>query len=396
MPSKPSAATPSTERKRRGRSTSAVPWWALRIWIGITLRVWFPMWRRHRFSVSPSRINFALAVTTIGLVTGLMAVLQALRFNRTVAREPVPTPVFVVGHWRSGTTYLHELLATDTAFLTPTYLECFATDHFLQWGGILRKLEPLAPAKRPMDNVAVGFDRPQEDEFGLLATGAVSPYETMLFPNARGPELAHLDIEAEPPDDNARWQEAMRTIMQRVAFARRRSRLPGAEPERFMLMKSPTHTARIGLLRAMFPGAKFIHVVRTPYEVFPSTVRMWRDMAESQAFQKPDFRNREGMLSEFVTASMEALYRNFDRDRETLADGDYAETRYEDLVRDPQAEIARIRGELALGSPDSATLAAHLATIGDYRRNTHTLKESEEEAIRKGWGWYFSRFGYQK
>lgn len=394
MPSKPSGASLSSQPSRRERS-SKMPWWVLRIWIGTIWTIWFPMWARHRFSVSPSRIGFVLSITTIGLTTSLMALLQRLRFSRAVSREPIPTPVFIVGHWRSGTTYLHELLATDPAFLTPTYLECFATDHFLQWGGVLRLLEPLAPDKRPMDNVAVGFDRPQEDEFGLLATGAPSPYETMLFPNDRGPELAHLDIDAEPPQKRARWQAAMTTIMQRVAFARRRARPASATPERYMLMKSPTHTARIGLLRSMFPGAKFVHVVRTPYEVFPSTVRMWREMAESQAFQTPDFRTDESTLTPFVNASMNALYRNFDRDCAALPEGDFAETRYEDLVRDPEGEILRLRRELGLGPPDHEALAAHLASVADYRRNSHSLGAAERESVERGWDWYFRRFGYK-
>jgi hypothetical protein len=54
------------------------------------------------------------------------------------------------------------------------------------------------------------------------------------------------------------------------------------------MLKSPTHTARLHILREMFPQAKFIHIVRDPCEVFSSTVRLWRALFETQACQKPD------------------------------------------------------------------------------------------------------------
>lgn len=370
------------------------PWWALRFWIGFTWRAWWPLWRRHNFHVSPSRLPFVVGVVLTGAVTGAMAGLQSLRFSRAVAREPLPPPVFVIGHWRSGTTYAHELLATGGDFLTPAYLECFATDHFLQWGGVLRWLRFLLPDRRPMDNVKVGFDRPQEDEFALLMTGAPSPYETMLFPNDRGEALAHLDIDAEPEPDRRRWRRAMRTMMQRVAFARRRKQRSDRLAERAFLLKSPTHTARIRLLREMFPDAKFIHVVRNPLELFPSTVKMWRDMGRSQGFQKPDFDLGDEAFGAFVNASMRELYRHFDRDVAALGEGDFVETRYEDLVRDPIGEVGRIRQVLGFGDADADALQALLGEVGEYRPNRHRLDAATEAMIQREWRWYFDRFGY--
>jgi len=367
-------------------------WWTLRIWIGITLRVWLPMWARHRFRVSPSRLHNLLGVIVVGLFTGCAALLQHLRFARRVAAETIPPPIFIVGHWRSGTTFLHELLATDISLVTPTYLECFATDHFLQWGGLLRHIEPLAPKKRPMDDVDVGFDRPQEDEFGLLATGAPSPYEFMLFPRDYPDRVPHLDIAAEPASAIARWQHAMRTIMQRVVFARRRA---GGLPDGGrMLLKSPTHTARIGVLREMFPDAKFVHVVRSPFDLFRSSVRLWSEMADSQGLQKPRFGERDEALTPFINATARQLYGRFDEEVAAVPATDWAEVRYEDLVADPVGCVTAVRTKLGMSPPDRAALEAHLGSVRGHRRNPHRLDDDTATMIRREWQWYFDRFGY--
>ena len=370
--------------------------WAFRIWTGMTARVWFPLLARHHFRVSPSRLPWALSISLISLISSLPAAIQRRRHGPDIAAEQLSPPIFVVGHWRSGTTFLHELLATDQRFLTPTYLECFATDHFLTWGWLLRRLDGFVPARRPMDNVAMGWDRPQEDEFALLATGAPSPYEAILFPNQRSGPLRHLDIEQESAAISQVWQEALITVMKRVANARRRARGPNDPAPFWFLLKSPTHTARIALLRRMFPGAKFIHVVRDPFELVPSSEHLWRRMFDSQGFQRARYDRAELSLASCVNETMRALYRNFDRDIGHLPSGSYAETRYEELVGDPIGEVKRLRQELRLPDGDEAALGRHLEEVGQYRRNRHRLDEAAADAIRQEWAWYFDRFGYPK
>ena len=378
-------APPAPER--RGQ---VPPWWSFRISTGITARVLLPLLWRHRFRVSPSRLPAAISGSIISLVTTLPARSQRRRFGGKVAATPLPPPIFIVGHWRSGTTYLHELLATDRRFITPTYMQTFATDICLRWGRFLRRLEAFLPARRPMDDVVAGWDKPQEDEFGLLATGVLSPYEVMLFPNDRAGALPNLDVEAMSPPDRQAWQEGLKTVMQRVAFAAGDGAL-GSDTR--MLLKSPTHTARVGTLHRMFPNARFIHVTRDPFALYSSTEHLWRRMFLTQGFQKPRYDN-DLSLPAFINATMRALYRDFDRDVGALPNGHFAQTRYEDLVRDPAGEVARLRAELGLPEGDAAALQRHLDEVREYRRNRFVLDDDVARTIRHEWQWYFQRFGY--
>ena len=81
-------------------------------------------------------------------------------------------PIFILGHWRTGTTLLHEFMIRDERFGYPTTYECMDPNHFLLTEGLFtRWLNFLVPTHRPMDNMKAGFDRPQEDEFALCMLG---------------------------------------------------------------------------------------------------------------------------------------------------------------------------------------------------------------------------------
>ena len=291
-------ASPNT-RLRTGQRPA---WWSVRIWAGMTAPVWFRLLARHRFRVSPARLHWAVMLFFLSVLTLLPAAVQHRRYRRAIAAEALPPPIFIVGHWRSGTTLLHELLATDRRILTPNFVESFATDHFMSWEGVLRRFGALVPARRPTDDMEMGLDRPQEDEFALLATGAPSPYEVFLFPNDRSGAIDHLALDGKPAGDVRAWRDALLMVMKRVTLSRRRGRSPDDPPPDWFLLKSPTHTARIRLLREMFPRAKFIHISRSPFELFPSSEHLCRQMFQSQGFQRPRYDSEGLELAPFINA----------------------------------------------------------------------------------------------
>ena len=124
------------------------------------------------------------------------------------------------------------------------------------------------PAHRQMDNMRAGFDRPQEDEFALCMLGQPSPYLTIAFPNSAPQYPEYLDLDGVPAAKVRSWKRTLLGFLKRIAFR---------DPRRLVL-KSPPHTARIAVLKEMFPNALFIHIVRDPYVVFPSTVNLWRTL----------------------------------------------------------------------------------------------------------------------
>ncbi len=327
----------------------------------------------------------AVLISLINPFNSLAGAAQRVRYGKQIdATQIDQAPVFIIGHWRSGTTYLHELMHLDERFVSPTTYQCFAPHHFLltQWW-MLNLGGWLMPKQRPMDNMAAGWDRPQEDEFALLTLGAPTPYFRMAFPNDPPPYSEFLDMQGCAAEDQSRFERAMTGFVKLLSFA---------SPGKRLLLKSPPHTGRIEVLSRLFPGAKFIHITRNPYSLFPSTTRLWHSLDEVQGLQFP----KDVGLDEYVFDCLTRMYRGFDDQRQRLDPTAVYDLRYEDLVADPVGEVGRLYEQLNLGeySLVQDSIAAAVSEQKDYKTNKHELDEGLKAQIRERWAGYFERYGY--
>ena len=357
--------------------------WAARFWDGILLGPWIRELARHRFRIHPLQFPLVVSVSAFALINSLGRPLQQLLLGRRIAEVPIKdAPIFIIGHWRSGTTLLHELMSLDERFTFPTTYECFVPNHFLISAWFGRWLKFLLPRQRPMDNMALGWDRPQEDEFALCNMGLPSPYLRMLFPNEPEQYPEYYDLESVSPEDRRRWQQGLRWFLQRVTYR---------NPKRIVL-KSPTHLGRIKVLLEMFPDARFVHIVRDPYAVFPSTINLWKSHYQYQSLQFPNFQD----LDEYVFSCFERMYRAFDSQRNLIDPSRFHEVRYEDLVRDPIGELRSVYAQLDLGNFEAAQphLEQYLADTKNYQTNRYEVPPALQSQIDRRWGPFMRRYGY--
>ena len=92
-------------------------------------------------------------------------------------------PVFILGHPRTGTTHLHNLLSKDERFAFATTFSVGFPSSFLSMRLIAPVIGLIMDNKRPMDNMALAWDTPQEDELATnMMSSGVSPYMPLLFP----------------------------------------------------------------------------------------------------------------------------------------------------------------------------------------------------------------------
>ena len=353
--SQPAAAEQQPERKFH-----AYPWWSPRFWHGMPLGVWLPLVAEHGCRAALRKWGLMVTISLAAAFNSVCEPFSKARFRRRLAARPAtPPPLFIIGHWRSGTTLLHELAMLDDRFCCPNTYQCLAPGHFLLTEDtVTSALAWIMPAKRPMDDVAAGFDRPQEDEFALMNLGAPSPYRRMAFPMTSPAVPEALDLEKLSAADRELWRRALRRFLAMLAVR---------DPRRPVL-KSPPHTARLGVLAEMFPEARFLHVVRDPFVVFPSTLRLWRSLHAVQSLQVDD----GSQLEAYAFAAFEEMYAAFDRDRGRLAPGQLHELRYEDLVADPVGRLAEAYERLDLGGFDRVrpALEAQARSMKRYRTNT--------------------------
>ena len=174
------------------------------------------MLARNHFAVSPTRIPRAILLSILSIVNSTLGVIQNRCFANSVADSVLEEPpLFIIGHWRTGTTYLHELMSLDKRFIAPKNFECPAPAHFILSDWVVHSLPIPLPSKRPMDDVTVGMDSPQEDEFALLNLGLPSPYETMMFPNHRAIAHKALTLTEITADEIEAWKAALSNLAKR-------------------------------------------------------------------------------------------------------------------------------------------------------------------------------------
>src|SRR6202011_3820426 len=135
----------------------------------------------------------------------------------------------------------------------------------------------------------------QEDEFALCMLGQPSPYLTIAFPNRPPQDQEYLDLEGLPPKALARWKQTFLRFLQQLTYK---------NPKR-LILKSPPHTCRIKVLLEMFPDARFVHIVRNPYVVFPSTVNLWKSLYQKHGLQVPTFAGLEDHVFDTYTRMYE-------------------------------------------------------------------------------------------
>src|SRR5262249_32273555 len=121
-----------------------------------------------------------------GVLRWPMCTFETVRVASRVRRVTFdPPPIFIVGHWRSGTTYLHNLMSQDPTFEVPTILDAIRPYEFFPspLDGISRSiLLHSVPATRPMDDVPIRPGLPQEEELALAAMAAPSFWNCLYFP----------------------------------------------------------------------------------------------------------------------------------------------------------------------------------------------------------------------
>jgi hypothetical protein len=375
-PNRVPASTPPQQRE-----------WMPHVWEGCDFFAWLRLLCRNRLAVTPSKWYVAFIVTFVSLGHTLLRWVQEAWYGSRLDHVPiVHAPLFIIGHWRTGTTLLHEMLILDPRHAFPNTYQCLEPNHFLLTETLFKRwFRFLMPSRRPMDNMPAGWERPQEDEFALCMMGQPSPYLTIAFPNRPPQDLEAFDLDDLPPRKRQAWKQAFLRFLKQLTFK---------DPRRLVL-KSPTHTCRIPALLELFPDARFVHIVRDPLAVFPSTVNMWKAMYLWHALQQPTFAG----LEEHVFNTFTHLYARLEQSKPLLGVHQFHELRYEDLIADPVGQMRLLYERLQLGGFDEflPRLKTYLDANAGYKPNSYPdLAPVKRAEIERRWGHVIRQYGYDK
>lgn len=322
--------------------------------------------------------------TACSLSNSVNRVLERLIYGRKIDRTPLAgPPVFILGHWRSGTTFLHNLLAEDQRFVTPNTYQIINPHHFLLTESTVVKFTQwLLPKTRPMDNMKVTWESPQEDETALLNLTLTSAYLMLAFQGKREYYNNYFDMRGVPPNELQRWKDAFVYLLKKLTV----------KSGRQVLLKSPTHTYRIPLLLEMFPDAYFVNIVRNPYAVYNSSIHMRKKMFAANGLANfPEWDMEDETCLNYTN-----LFERYHADRELIPADRLYEIKYEELERNPIEELRKVYdhfGWYNFGEV-SESLDAHLKGVGDFKKNEFDMPLDLKRRIYQKFRPMFERYGY--
>lgn len=348
---------------------------------GIALDEWLRLLWSHRFAVDPPYWPRATFMTGMSLLNSIVRLYEDKTFGSKVTDVEIEPPTFILGHWRSGTSHLHTLLALDTQFAYPNVFQVFNPHTFLTTERYSRFLF-TAPKTRMMDNMRFNAEVPFEDEFATCGT-LRSPYLMWVFPRHGNHYERYLTFRGVPEREVQQWKQALTLFYKKLTW----------KYSRPLLLKSPPHTARIRLLLEMFPKARFIHICRNPYTVFQSTQRQIGVSLRTMGLQRTDGH----AIDDRIIRRYRIIYDAFFEERDLIPDGQFHEVRFEELERNPLREVENIYE--GLNVPGFTTvqpaLQRYLDSIAHYRKNEYLeLPASLRCTIARVWHRSFEEWGY--
>ena len=330
--------------------------------------------RRNR--VSPRALPRVLPLLWVGAWASFWARREESVYGARLRNLPAPRdPIIIVGHWRTGSTFLHQLLTLDPRLTAPTMLQCVLPSGFLVGS---RYIEPvlrrtLSPT-RPMDQVRLAPGEPHEDEFALLRLIEHSPLERLIFPGSARYFLLDEEPRFVREAEVEAWCDAFSGFVKKVGFSTGKR----------VVLKNPFHSVRISLLESLFPEARFIHIRRDPLAVIPSTQRMWAVLGKSLtlgAWWGPP------SLEEIVEVYQRMLVR-LETDLSALPAWRRSEVRFEDLEADPVQALRALYAslDLAFDSEHETRVRSFLNELRGYRKNSYSLDPEVASLIRERLG----------
>ncbi len=352
---------------------------------GMQLGVLLRLVTRNGVSMTARHLGRLTFLLQSGAWSSMLSAYETLRRGRHETHAAVPQdPVFIVNHWRTGSTFLHQCLKSDPRFTVPTLLQCCYPRSFVAARAVAEPLmRSLLPKHRPMDNVKLGPGEPQEDEDAVFRMTGISPLEQLIFPHS--PDYFLYPDPKELPDEprlRRKWERAFVAFVRKIAFH------GGGR----VVLKNPFNALRIPTLARLFPKAVFIHTYRDPRAVIPSTVKMWSIVGRQNSLRRewapPPFEQVVDVFDTVLTRVRDDLA--------ALPPERWMEIRFEELEETPKQVVQKVYNKIGmkLGGEAEASLDEFLASVSSYRKNTYVLDDEQRTLIETKLRHHLSRDGY--
>lgn len=318
------------------------------------------------------------------------AVLQQLIFGKSIRLTNLDKdPIFILGHYRTGTTLLQKLLASDKRFGTLTNYDSMFPSINLLMGKrgqkILQRIIQLLKIKNPFfHNSMVLLGEPAEEDDCLMnRASAYSAYWGLVFPR-KWKEWLNGSAQISKNEYVEGWRMEYLRLIQYATYR---------NEGRQLVLKNPPGTERIGLLLSLFPNAKFIYLYRNPYHLYYSVKNMWhKAILRYYSLQKLT----EEEQDELIFGHFNYLTSKYEEQKMRIPDGNLIEISYEELMQYPFATVRKIYTKFGLPAFEdtSEDLRAQLKVEREYKSFEYSYDADTLKKIKAHWGRFANKYQY--
>jgi hypothetical protein len=351
--------------------------------LGCTNRVWFDLLKRYGFDTA--HFHRVVLGTLVTILLTPFRWYERIKLGNAIDQCQIhDSPVFILGHWRSGTTLLHNILSRDQQFGFVTYSHglfphCFQTNRLISFF-----VQKVMPGTRPMDNMEIDMNKPQEEEQALIALSGHSLYNMWICPSQ---QLTCWTRYGLLDDSNTRkkWSYGYTRLLKAATHHSGGKRL---------LLKNPANTARIPYLLGEFPNARFIYIYRNPYAVYESTKHLYRKVSPYFRLSRTDINSEDENIARIYREMIESYHAN----RHLIPATQLIEIRYEDFVENQKSTIESVYEKLDLGDfrKVEPCINDYLDSIKDYKPNNLRPSPQSIELVNKQLSSVFFHYTYPK
>ena len=356
---------------------------------GVTLGKWMKILAKNDYDVHPEYLHRAAFLTGLSVPSTFLSRLEDALYAKKINDYQIdPEPLFILGHWRSGTTHMHNLLGRDPNHTFSTLWQVVFPGSMLLTGRIgPRLLKNALPDKRSYDNVAQGWHEAAEDEIALAKLTGQSLYVGFGFPDHAPSYEKYIDMLESTHAERTQWKTEFLYFVKKIMIATGGKRV---------IVKSCPHSARIRMLLEMFPNAKFVHIHRNPYETFASMMHM-RGKVDWENFLERPQRNWMTQRGEQTAVIGQRVFERLIEDRKLIPEKNFYEISYDDFCGN---ELDRLRDMYTqFGLPwdrYERVISPYIDSLKGYKRNPLKIDRDLQEFVYDRWKLVFDTYGYRK
>ncbi len=355
--------------------------------LGTNIINWINLLIKSKFRINIKCIPKAILITLATILNLPIFIIEHLIYQVRVKNIKIQKdPIFVIGHWRSGTTYLVNLLSKDQRFSYFNVIETFLPSMFLSSYPLLKAcLSIVLPKTRPMDKVKIDFHSPQEEEFSIANLSTYSISHMSVFPKDRNKYMEYGLFEDMNKQVRNNWKRNYMSLIKKMTYKYNGKRL---------LLKSPSNTCKIKEILELFPNAKFIHIYRNPYKVCSSTFKMYKRLFPIFSLQG-EIDDQEAR--DFQLELYERFWKKFLKEKELIPKENLIEIKYENFINNPMKYAQKIYNKLQLPSFSKAKydLNKYIKSQKSYTPSKHNIPKEVKQRIQKNCKFVFDEYGYE-